>query len=72
MAKRGIKEPEGSENWPDLSQYGVKKCTAKRGEPGHIPCYWSNRGHLDREYNSARTKASRKYRENFDKIKWDA
>lgn len=67
LAKKGTKEPEGSDKWPTLDRsMGAKR--PERDEPGHVPCYWSNHGHKEL---GIRTKTSSKYRENFDKIKWD-
>lgn len=58
MAKRGIKEPEGSENWPTM-------------KAGDSPCWWSREGKTDKDYATRAICSSPKYRENYEKIQWD-
>lgn len=66
MAKRGIKEPEGSESWPT----GINgKKFSKRDDKG---CWWSEKGHTHPSFGvRAVNKQNDKYRRNYDRIKWD-
>jgi hypothetical protein len=69
-------EPEGSENWPvldknsDVHLEGGKKGFDRpaKGEPGHVPCWWSNHGHTESSPNKGYGK---KYADRYDDIEWE-
>jgi len=64
--KRGTKEPEGSEDWPT----GIHGKTFSKTDK---PCWWSENGHTHESFGirAKKTCGTRKFRENYDKIKWD-
>jgi hypothetical protein len=69
MAKRGIKEPEGSENWPVLDRsMGAKR--PEKGEKGHVPCWHEKYGHTELATRAVGG-VNQKYREGYDRIKWE-
>jgi hypothetical protein len=69
MAKRGTKEPEGSE----IMSCSVtdKMNRSNRGEPGHVPCWWSKHGHTDPSFGTRPVGATKKYAEGYERIRWD-
>lgn len=71
MAARGIKEPEGMKDIPNLRHLGVKPVDNKE-DPHYKECWWSKHGHTDPSFGIRAKKTGNKaYRENYDKIKWD-
>jgi hypothetical protein len=69
MAKRGIKEPEGSEIMSCAVTDKLNK--PAKDEPGHVPCWWSKHGHTDPSFGSRPVAMTKKYFDNYDNIKWD-
>lgn len=61
MAKRGTKEPEGSENWPTFKSVGHN----------HVPCWWEKHGKEHESYGTRAIPTSSRYKKNYDKIKWN-
>ena len=61
-------EPEGSENWPVFDDMD----RPSKGEPGHVPCWWTNHGKTDKEVGNTPTFGSTKsFREGYDDIRWE-
>lgn len=58
----GIKEPEGSENWP------VANKNPNKNPP---PCWWTKFGHTDPSFGTRPVSATDKYKDNYDDIDWD-
>lgn len=70
MAKKGTKEPVGSE----IMSCSVtdKMNRSNKGEPGHVPCWWSKHGMTDPSMGIRASKSGgKKYSDNYDKITWD-
>ena len=68
--KRGTKEPVGSEDIPCLDRHCGITDRPPKGEPGYVPCWWSEKGTTDKEHRPT-FGATKKYSDNYDKIRWD-
>ena len=64
-------EPKGSENWPLLDKSCGIHDRPPKGEPGHVPCYWTNHGKDDPAGSAPVVGSTKSYREGYANIKWD-